>query len=401
MTTMNVLYLVHRLPYPPNKGDKLRSFHELSYLRRRHQVWCGCFVDDPADLLHVDAVRAMCADAAAIRLFKAVSTPRGLWNLARGGTFTEGYYQHLQMVRTLHRWNSQVAFDAVLVFSSGMAPYAQCVNAPRKVLDFCDLDSRKWTAYARRASGARARLYDIEGRRLATRELQWLNEFDAAAVITDAEAADLGVSALRQRVFTISNGVTIPELPESQWIPPTPVAGFVGCMDYPPNIDAVVWFVREIWPLIRRRVPDASFEIVGRHPTRAVRALADAPGVHVVGEVDDVFSFVRRFRVSVSPIRIARGLQNKVLEAMAAARPVVLTSAAATGLSAKDGVHYLIADAASAFAEQVVSLLADPDRCFRLGAAARRFVAANHCWEREMSRLESLLFAPAPSSTSG
>jgi len=372
---MKVLYLAHRLPYPPNKGDKLRSFHELKHLSGRHQVWCGCFVDNPADLKHVEAVRAMCADVAAVRLLKTVSMPRGLWSLARGGTFTEGYYQHLEMVRTLRRWDRQAGFDAVLVFSSGMAPYARYVRAPRKVLDFCDLDSRKWTAYAQRSSGARALLYDLEGRRLATRELQWLNEFDAA------------------------NGVTIPDLPESGWVCPSPVAGFVGCMDYPPNVDAVVWFVRDIWPLIRRRVPDASFEIVGRRPTRAVRVLGETPGVQIVGEVEDVVSFVRRFRVSVCPIRIARGLQNKVLEAMAAARPVVLTPTAATGLTAKDQIHYLIADTAEAFADQVVGLLADPDRCFRLGAAARRFAAENHCWEREMSRLESLLFASMPAST--
>ncbi|UCG16785.1 MAG: hypothetical protein JSV19_01870, partial [Phycisphaerales bacterium] len=281
---MNILHLAHRLPYPPNKGDKVRSYHQIAHLARNHAVWCACFVDDPADLVHVDRLRSLCREVAAIRLFKPVAALGGLWNLTTGGTFTEGFYQHLHMLRTLQRWNRTVDFDAVLVFSSGMAPYARYVDAPRKIVDFCDLDSQKWSAYARRGAGPRAPLFRLEARRLARHELEWLDAFDAAVVITDAEAADLIHSPLRHKVHTVSNGVDPPAGCDRIAPPDQPVVGFVGAMDYPPNVDAVRWFAETTWPLIIRRVPGARFEIVGRYPTRPVRELSRIEGVEVIGE---------------------------------------------------------------------------------------------------------------------
>jgi len=410
---MNILYLAHRLPYPPNKGDKLRSYHQIAHLARSHNVWCACFVDDPADLRHIAGLRAMCRDVAALRLFRSIATPRGLWSLAAGRTFTEGFYQHLRMVRVLHEWNRNIGFDAVLVFSSGMAPYAGYVDAPRKVLDFCDLDSQKWSAYSRRSGGVRSRLFSLEGRRLAHRELEWLDRFDAAVVITDAEAADLADSPLRHKLHIVGNGVELPTIRSPKAYSAeaaasaakagseirNPMVGFVGAMDYPPNVDAVCWFVQSIWPSIVSRVPDVVFQIVGRRPTRAVRRLARTRGVRVVGEVENVPEFVQRFQVSVAPIRIARGLQNKVLEAMAAAKPVVLTTSAATGIRAQDGIHCIVADDPARFADQVVTLLADAEQCERIGQAARRYVVEHHSWDREMAKLESLLAKSAISLT--
>jgi glycosyltransferase involved in cell wall biosynthesis len=164
-------------------------------------------------------------------------------------------------------------------------------------------------------------------------------------------------------------------------------------MDYLPNVDAACWFARRVWPRVLTGHPNARFEIVGRNPTREVEALADIPGVDVIGEVEDVISFVSQFRVSVAPLRIARGLQNKVLEAMAAARPVVLTPAAATGIAASPGRHFLIADGASRFAHAVTSLLADPVRCQMVGQQARAYVAEHHCWQREMEHFESVVLS--------
>ncbi len=391
---MNILYLAHRIPYPPDKGDKIRSYHQLAYLARRHKVWCACFADDPADLRHVPKLRDMCQDVAVIRLFKSIATPRALWNLAAGGTFTEGYYQHLRLLEALHRWNANVAFDAVHVFSSGMAPYARHVQADRKVIDLCDLDSRKWLAYAEQAGGPKARLFHLEGQRLAERELQWLETFDAAVLITEAEADELANCPRQDKLYVIGNGVDVPDLPDERHVPDDPRIGFVGCMDYPPNVDAVRWFVDDIWPWIIKEVPETVFQIVGRRPTRAVRSLAGRR-VEVLGEVDQVLPHLRGFRVSVSPHRVARGLQNKVLEAMAAARPVVLTSAAASGIDARHGEHFLVADAPHPFAFRVLDLLADASRCADIGQAARRFVVEHHCWDREVAKLESLLTRPA------
>ncbi|MCH7814536.1 MAG: hypothetical protein IID40_11020, partial [Planctomycetes bacterium] len=187
---MNILYLAHRLPFPPNKGDKIRSYHQLEYLARRHRVWCACFVDDPADRAHVEALRQCCHRLAAIDLDRRWATARGLWHLMRGRTLTEGFYDDRRMWSVLEDWRRTVAFDAVLVFSSGMAPYGLAHRAPRRVIDFCDWDSLKWAAYAQTHRGLRSWLLAIESRRLRRLEAQWMTEFDSAVVITSAEADD-------------------------------------------------------------------------------------------------------------------------------------------------------------------------------------------------------------------
>ena len=399
---MDILYLAHRLPYPPNKGDKIRSFHQIEYLSRSHRIWCACFVDDPADMTHVDVLRGYCRAVAAIPLNRKLAAVRGLVGLLCGGTLTEDFYNDRRMWATLRKWSQRVHFDAVMVFSSGMAPYGLAVSARRRAIDFCDWDSLKWAAYAQNHRGLRSLLMKLEARRLDRRERQWINEYDASVVITDAEADDFpgqspgaagfsprGVSSSqRTRITVIGNGVELrPYAP-----PPTaPRVGFVGAMDYPPNVDAVCRFAERVWPLIRREIPEATFRIVGRRPTARVRGLARHPGIEVVGEVPDVGRHVDDCPVHAILLCVARGLQNKVLEAMAAGRAVVLSSAAARGIGGKDGRDYLIADDPRSAANAIVSLLRNPDHAAALGCSARAFVQECFNWDRELGRLEALL----------
>ncbi len=405
---MNILYLAHRIPFPPDKGDKLRSFRELEYLSRRHRVWCACFVDTPSDEQFVGPLRAYCQDVAAIQLNRRWAMLRGMSGLLRGGTVTESFYTHTAMQDALHRWRESVRFDAVVVFSSSMAPYALQVPADRRVLDLCDLDSQKWFQYAKASRGPTRWLYRVEGRHLARSERTWIDIFDATLLITEAEAAALDGAVRPGKVHIVGNGVSLPKLDKRDgeeaavtWtdqassatdVPNVssqrPVVGFVGVMDYQPNIDAVCWFVSECWHDIRAARPDAVFRIVGRSPTRRVHKLAAATGVQVVGAVDDVMKEVRRFDVSVAPMRIARGLQNKVLEAMAAAKPVVLTGKAATGIAGQDGREFLIADHPTDIVVSVVRLLGDQAARRRIGLSARRFVAVNHSWEETLRMFE-------------
>jgi len=389
---MNILYLAHRIPYPPNKGDKLRAFRQLQHLASRHRVWCACFVDDAADGTHVELLSRMCEDVAAVRLNRKWAALRGLIGLVRGGTVTESYYTHPAMREVLRRWCAGQRFDAVVAFSSSMAPYALAVSARRRVLDLCDRDSRKWLQYAALAGGPRRCLYRVEGRRLARREREGLDAFDAAILITSAEAKGLARYQRRGKLHIIGNGVDVPHFDVPDGGPRThPTIGFVGVMDYAPNVDAVRWFVAACWPGIRAAVPQAVFRIVGRSPARAVRRLASVQGIEVTGEVEDATAEVRRFDVSVAPLRIARGLQNKVLEAMACARPVVLSSGAAEGIDGRHGHEYLVADTADETVGHVVRLLGDPVERERLGLTARQFVAANHCWREELDRFEFIV----------
>ncbi len=398
---MNVLYIAHRIPYPPNKGDKLRSFNQIKTLAERHDIWCAAFADDPGDQVYAALLHQWCRDVCVLPLNRTWATLKGLWNLFRGGTVTEAFYRDARMTRRLARWAKTVRFDVVLAFSSGVADYAGPVSADTKVLDFCDLDSQKWLSYAGRTHFPRSWLYRVEGRRLARRERAWLEDFDHATLISATEKADLvrgadgGVKGSACRITVVGNGVLLPsehDLP----VPESSVVGFVGAMDYAPNVDAVTWFADRIWPVVLAEHPHARFQIVGRKPSRAVRRLDRRPGVEVIGEVTHVNDALKTWQVSVAPMRMGRGVQNKVLEAMAAARPVVLTSQAAAGLSERDIKHLTIADGASDLADAVKRLLGDVELCRRLGRESRGVVAREHSWAREVAKLEALFGRQAP-----
>jgi sugar transferase (PEP-CTERM/EpsH1 system associated) len=395
---MNILYLAHRLPYPPDKGDRLRAFAQISHLAKHHRVVCACFVDDEADLQHIEGLRQVCAEVTAIPLRKAASLARGAWSLLSGGTLTEAYYRDSRMTRAVEDIMARINLDTVVAFSSSMAPYALMIPAVRRVLDLCDLDSAKWLTYAEHSGPLIGSLYLAEGRRLRRRELEWLRRFDATTLVTPAEAEVVAGHAPPGRLHVVGNGVTLPppgiiaRTAAGEGQPAAdPIVGFVGQMDYRPNVDAVEWFVEEAWPTIRSAVPRARFRIVGRSPARAVQRLVAYAGVEVTGAVQDVTAEVARFDVSVAPLRIARGIQNKVLEAMACARPVVLTPEAAAGIRAMDDVHYVIAEDAPALAEATIALLGDVDARERIGAAARRFVTEHHRWDRELARFEQIV----------
>ena len=393
---VNILYIAHRIPYPPNKGDKLRSFNQIKALSERHDIWCAAFADDPGDRVYAALLHQWCRDVCVLPLNRTWATLRGLLNMLCGGTVTEAFYRDGRMTRRLARWAETVRFDVVLIFSSGVADYAAPLPARVKILDFCDLDSQKWLSYAKRKRFPLSWLYRIEGRRLGRREGDWLRVFDHTCLISATEKADLVRNTDEAvHVTVVGNGVLLPsehDLP----VPDSKIVGFVGAMDYPPNVDAVTWFADRIWPAVLAEHPDARFQIVGRHPTAAVRRLARRAGVEVVGEVTHVIDALRTWQVSVAPMRMGRGVQNKVLEAMAAGRPVVLTSPAAAGLSDRDTKHLTIADTRADIACAVNRLLGDVELCRRLGKASRRVVAHEHSWAREVAKLEALFGQDAP-----
>ena len=389
---MNILYFAHRIPFPPNKGDKLRAFRQLEFLSRSHRVWCACFIDDPKDQRHIARLREYCHELGTIRLRRAGATLRGLHGMARGKTFTESYYGSARMTRLIGQWCTSVQFDAVVAFSSGMAGYALRVPAPRRVLDLCDLDSQKWNDYADSSPLPQSRLYRTEAQRLGAREHAWISQFDAATLITRREI-ELLPPELRSRVHLVSNGVEVSprQSPIANHQSSIPIIGFLGQMDYKPNMDAVCWFAHQCWPLVRKQFPSAIFRIVGRRPTRAVRRLAGISGIEVTGEVADAGAAIAKFDVNIAPLHISRGLPNKVLEALAAAKPVVTTSGVAAALEMKNDAQALIADTPSAFAAATIRLLANPDLRTRLGHAGREFVIRNFDWQRELTRLEMIV----------
>ena len=404
-----LLFLAHRLPFPPNKGDKVRSFHFLEHLATRHRVFLGTFIDDPEDWQHVASLEAICAGVHVEALTPWSSRIRSLAGLGCGEAMTLRYFRS----RRLHDWVDATArrekVARAFAFSSPMAQYVLGNPQLRCVVDMVDMDSAKWSEYARRRRWPISALFEREGERLLAYEREIAARAEASIFVTQDEARLFCDAAPEsaQRVAVIGNGVdsgyfTPSSEIASPFAPGERAIVFTGAMDYWPNVDAVVWFKREVLPLIRRRDQTARFYIVGMNPAAAVRGLADDAAVTVTGRVADVRPFLQHAAVVIAPLRIARGIQNKVLEAMAMARPVVVTLPVAAGLAAREGVDFEVAEDAQGFAEKVLGLLDDPQRASRIGALARTQVLREYTWLTHYTLLDDLLQrGGAPSMPAG
>jgi sugar transferase (PEP-CTERM/EpsH1 system associated) len=398
---LKLLLLIHRLPCPPDRGSKLRAAVELRYLAKRHDVWCAGFDDteaSPESRASLDEYCSLCRDVAAVRLFEPLSKVRAAHRLLTGSTATEGYFFSPRLRRQVMRWSREVGFDAVLACSSSMAELALQVKASRRVLDFVDLDSRKWVELEADARWPMRWVYGTEARRLARREAEWMSAFDASVVCADRELDLLTEDMPRDRVHVIKTGAAsdpeqIEALVQDQAVslPAEPIVGFVGAMDYEPNVDAACWFAESIWPRVRRRCNDARWWVVGRSPAPEVRRLHDDQGIRVTGTVPAVEPYLEQMRVNVAPLRVARGLQTKVLTAMATGRPCVVTPCVAEGIGAVPDRELVIAETPGSFAEAVVGLLENRQRAEAIGRAGRALVARKFRPTEGLERLEGLL----------
>jgi sugar transferase (PEP-CTERM/EpsH1 system associated) len=393
----DILFLAHRIPYPPDKGDKIRSWRLLDHWLGRYRVHLGCFVDDPADLEHLPFLAERCASLCALPIRPTWRKLAALRALAGRRPLTFAYYADPRLRRWVEavRARHDPAFE--FAFSSGVAPYLDGATAPRLV-DLVDLDAEKWRLYAARQRGPMAWLHGREARTLARAEAAIAASVDRTFLVSAAEAADLrarpGVPG--ERVAVVTNGVDTGFFdPAGDFAAPRPAPAivFTGAMDYPANADAIGWFADAVWPALQRRRPDLELWVVGARPASAVRALAARPGIVVTGRVADVRPWLAHARLAIAPLRIARGLQNKVLEAMAMGKPVVASPAAAHGLDDAARKALITADGAGAMRSAIERLLDEPDRARHLGEAARRHVELHWTWTSRLAAFDDHLAA--------
>ena len=417
-----MLFLAHRIPFPPDKGDKIRSFHMLRrYAERGWTIHLGALADDPADLAHAEALSEWCADVRVAPIRPRARRVASLLGALDGTCLSVRYFRDaglqawvddIARTRRIEAVHCVCAPMAEYVFRSPLARPMRGEAKPRLALDFMDVDSEKWRDYARRASLPMRPVYALESRLLRRYERRVAGRFDAVLLVSEAEAAVFRRTVWNgENVLGVPNGVRLDyfrpaERPEAVVDGPdlgetgndAPTSGrmvFCGAMDYFPNVDAVIWMAREVLPRIRREIPDAAFVVVGGSPTPEVRALSALPGVVVTGRVEDVRPHVRSAALSVAPLRIARGVQNKFLEARAMARPVLATPEAFEGIDAEPGRDLMVAAAdPEAFAAAAVALLRAPERAEALGCAARNTVAARYDWDACLSRLDTLFPRP-------
>ena len=398
-----VLFLAHRIPFPPDRGDKIRSNHLLKAVAAQAPVHVGCLADDDADLSQEPSLAEIAVSHCIVRRSAPLAFS-GLRAVLEGRPVSLAAFDSARLRRWVNKVVKERPISVIFVFSGQMAQYVPADFAGRVVTDFVDVDSAKFQAYA--ASGSLpARLVHAREAKLLTRfEESAARRADTALFVTPEEKSlfeqrvvDIrGISTLAlgngidATVWSPNNMAPAPELQR-----PGPHIVFTGQMDYLPNVDAVERFARKVMPSLRDVHPDAAFWIVGRAPVPAVKALHGAHGTRVTGAVPDVRPWLAGADLVTAPLAIARGVQNKVLEAMAMARPVLLTRAAATGIVGRDGEHFAVADGEAQLAARALRLLADGAERKAMGDAARRFVMDECSWDHVLAPLPSLLWGIA------
>jgi len=334
---MRILFLAHRLPYPPDKGDKIRSFRELEGLARHHEVDLFCFYDQPEDRQYIPRVQGYCHQVYAEELSWLRSRAQASLATALGRPFTTAFYHSPTMASHVREALAARNYDLIFVFSSSMAPYVESASLP-VILDMVDVDSDKWTQYARHTSAPASWLWLAEGKKLAKCEENWTRKFSMTLLCTGAEVEILKRNLPDERIEALENHL------DTGYFNPAgievtsgiaalqPYIIFTGSMDYFPNIDAVTFFYQNVFPRIRARMPESRFVIAGRNPSREILRIAQDPAVIVTGTVADMRPYLLGASAAVAPLRVARGVQNKILEAMAMGLPVVASGVAAKAL---------------------------------------------------------------------
>lgn len=391
-----LIFLVHRIPYPPNKGDKIRSHHLLRHLSKHFKVHLGAFVDDPYDWKYAQALSDMVTGSVKLLpLDPRWAKLRSLEGLLTGEPLTLPYYRNAEMKNWVKNLIAERPIHQAVIFSSAMAQYLEPYPELDRIVDFVDIDSDKWRQYAGQKSWPMSWVYRREARTLFDYERRIAHHFNASTFVSRAEAELFQQQApeCSERVSYYNNGVNLDYFsPAQEYVTPYAaqerVLVFTGAMDYWANVDAVGWFSREVFPSLSSQFPDLRFYIVGSRPTAEVQALA-GNGIIVTGSVPDVRPYIAYAEISVAPLRIARGIQNKVLEAMAMAKSIVVSPQALEGISAETGSELLLAEDASAFITQITKLLSRPDPA--LGQAARRRVELSYSWSTSLQRVDRLL----------
>lgn len=387
---MRLLCLTARLPYPPDRGDRLRAYRFLERLGREHELHLLSFIADRRELAHLPALRAVCAEVRTVyqpAWRSALAVGLNLW---RSAPLQLLYYRSRAMQRQVDAWRRAVPFDAAYIHLFRMAPYLAQARNIYRIVDLTDVISAEVArSLAYRGWASRA-LYRTELPRIRRYEQVVAEQFEEIWLVSEEDRRALAARCPSANLQVVTNGVDLARLRPLD-IPAAPHSLIlVGHWRVFHNIDAALYLMAEIWPQLRRRYPDCRLALVGADPAPEIQALAAQPGVTVTGFVPDLNQALNQATVFVAPLRFSAGLQNKVLEAMAAGRPVVTTPQVSLGLGTEAGRHLLVGDSAESLTQHILTLWEQPDLAARLGRAARQFVAERFTWEQAADRLRAI-----------
>jgi sugar transferase (PEP-CTERM/EpsH1 system associated) len=390
---MRILYLCHRIPYPPNKGDKVRAFHQIKALAAKHAVDVFTLADDAEDFAHRFELARYCRELTVSRVHPRIARLRAIPYFFSRAPMTLPYFHSPELERAVRGASRARTYDLIFVYCSAMAPYVADADGIPVYIDLVDVDSDKWMQYAQFSRFPLSTVYRREGLRLREYERRISKQAAGVVVSTEREAQLLRGIAGTAHVHAIPNGI------DAEYFDPaavprqrtSPAIIFTGDMSYFPNREAVTYFAGSVLPLVRRSVGDARFLIVGRNPAADVMRMKQPGVIEVTGFVPDVRTYLAQAHVAVAPFHIAAGIQNKILEAMAYELPVVATPRAVQGLT--PGVAELVqtGDSVEELAANVVQLLRDGPMAEELGKESRRRVTAEYNWNRSGDQLLDLL----------
>jgi len=389
----DLLFLTHRIPYPPNKGDKIRSYHFLKYLSLNFKVHLGTFIDDPNDWQYTDKLDDLCESTCYIELNPLLAKIKSVQGLVTGEPLSLPYYKNKRMQEWVNQTISAHSITKVLIFSSVMAQFINEDQSIDIIVDFVDVDSEKWRQYAQRCKSLKHWIYQREAHYLLNYEKTIAEQARASIFVSEQEVELFKTLApeVSHKVTHINNGVDTeyfsPELSfSSPYAKDDHIIVFTGAMDYWANVDAVLWFAIAIFPLISQQLTSVKFYIVGSKPTKEVLALANN-AIVVTGAVDDIRPYLAHAHLVVAPLRIARGIQNKALEAMAMEKYVVATTAAMEGIAYQQELAVTVADSIEQMAREIIVQLQKNESAHQ----NRDFVQKMFSWEHNVKHLLSLL----------
>jgi len=393
----NILFLVHRIPYPPNKGDKIRSYHFLKGLANKYQVHLATFIDDPDDWQYTDKVKALSASCFFTKINPLLAKIKSLSGFLSNQALSLPFYKNAQMQKWVDQTIKDNKIEKIFIFSSAMAQYVAKHQDIETVIDFVDVDSDKWLQYSEKKSWPMNWVYKREAQKLLKFDSRVAKSAKVSLFVSEEESKLFKklVEIESNKISYVNNGVDINyfNVDENYQMPyPSDenIIVFTGAMDYWANVDAVTWFVNEVFPLIKKHNNKAQFYIVGSKPTKQVMLLANHQDVFVTGRVEDIRPYLFFSNVVIAPLLIARGIQNKVLEAMAMGKPVVVTPQAIEGIKIIDEDVYTL-DNAIDFSRQVIELLGADQAASLFVEKNRQFVEQNFSWDASLNKLTDLI----------
>jgi polysaccharide biosynthesis protein PslH len=392
---MNVLFLTYGLPYPPDNGARIRDFFFITHTSRHHTVLSLSLCFSPEQLQHLPQLKPYCALADGV--VQRSRTPGehavGIWSALRAHRpLASHFFFYEELAHKLREVMQTWPVDIIQIEHSFLAFYVDALpdgHTCKKILDFHNVACQQFGRMARLRSGSvRERLaFILKWLMLLSWETEYAQRFDRCLAVAPMDARLLTAKNPALPVSLVENGVDIALYSPLASLPDDDTLLFVGTMAYRPNRDGILYFCREILPLIRRHRPQVRLVVVGDAPPPELKEMAERERILVTGRVQDVRPYYHAARLSIVPLRAGGGTRLKILESMALGRPVVSTSVGCEGLEVVDREHIMIADTPAEFAERVIVLLTDNHMAGSLSRRARHVVQDKYDWPTMGERL--------------